>query len=558
MRSFKMKIVVLLALGAGSLFLGAVAHAANPFTSIQFPIAELGNCGDFNACKIYCDDPANADACTAWGEAHGLIQINAQQPPAPSPINEVLANGGGPGGCSSEDACRTYCDDITHIQECVAFGKAHGLLSGKALQQAEKIAALVSQGVQMPGGCTSKASCGAYCSESAHSSECLAFAKKTGLLSGDAAVQAQKFTDLISAGQGPGGCTSPSACQTYCSDPSHQSECASFAQKAGILPPGQGQQMAPMPPGGPGGCDSADSCAAYCNDPANQQTCVDFAKQYGLINQTQAQSIMHGLGNIDMGLNNAPAQVKDCIAQAVGQDTLSQLEQGTAPSIDTAPKIQACFQSFKPQMQQRMQQQLGPGTQACIKNLVGGTALQALENGGTPPDPATAQKIGQCFGNNVPPPPQQNGSFPPGAFASGTPPQNGPLPPWNGEGFPPNNFGSGTPPQNWQQQGSSTGGGMQPPPNGQPYQQPPPGMPPPQYPGNFQQGNQEPMQPPYPQYQQQASGTQPQYQSQPMYPSSSSTLPFPPPPITSSSSSSFNPVTFGAAVFNAFGQLFNR
>src|SRR5437868_4200883 len=40
---------------------------------ITFPIPELGNCADKDACRAYCNDPANMDAFISFAKAHGLM-----------------------------------------------------------------------------------------------------------------------------------------------------------------------------------------------------------------------------------------------------------------------------------------------------------------------------------------------------------------------------------------------------------------------------------------------------------------------------------------------------
>jgi hypothetical protein len=40
---------------------------------ITFPIPELGNCGDKEECKKYCNDPANIPACVKFAKEHGLM-----------------------------------------------------------------------------------------------------------------------------------------------------------------------------------------------------------------------------------------------------------------------------------------------------------------------------------------------------------------------------------------------------------------------------------------------------------------------------------------------------
>ncbi len=539
-------------LSAALFFFAVAVHAENPFAGLTFPVPELGNCADVNACKVYCDDPGNQAACLAYGEAHGLISgsTNAAATSSstgnasPTPggtdngqpsvdISTVLQNGGGPGGCTSQNSCHTYCEDISHLNECMAFGKAHGLLSGNELSQAEKISAALQNGATPPGGCTSKESCQAYCQVAAHIDECVKFGEQAGIIGADESAQAKKFAALLTAGQTPGGCSDKTSCQTYCADPSHQAECQTFAQKMGFTgqPPqgstpgsfqnndqngGPAGQQGPLtgpangPVNGPGGCDSADSCATYCNDPANQNTCITFARDHGFIKDDQAQGAIQSLANIASGLDNQPDTVKQCIQGALGDGGLQVIQSGTAPTLDQITSVKQCFDNNRGAMQTDMQNRINgtPGVKDCIVGAIGQSALDQMENGTGLSDPSAAEKVRQCFtgaapmnGNNNsgqsqqtapagPGGPNQNGSPfppPPAGYSPSNQDQNGPQ-----GNFPPRGSGD----QNY---GPQSGGGnnsyqnMPPnspmPPRGenQPWQQGQGGQ-------NYQPGDQ----PPYP------------------------------------------------------------
>jgi hypothetical protein len=165
-------------------FIAPSAHAAtNPFSSITFPIADLGNCASLSDCKAYCDIADNAQVCTTWGQAHNLIPKAPPTNPTLTAINKALANNPGPGGCTTADACKTYCADTTHQAECIAFAKAHKLIRKEDQQKVDandKLDALIAAGG--PGGCTTRDACKTYCADTTHQAECKAFAMKAGLM----------------------------------------------------------------------------------------------------------------------------------------------------------------------------------------------------------------------------------------------------------------------------------------------------------------------------------------------------------------------------------------
>src|SRR3989344_2106203 len=126
------------------------APPENPEAAIIFPIAELGNCTDKENCKTYCDAPDRAPACIAFAESHGLMKM--EEAKRARTALQAIAEGG-PGGCTDKASCENYCDDVSHIDECIAFGEKHGFVDESKREEAKKVAALLKSGVDLPGGC---------------------------------------------------------------------------------------------------------------------------------------------------------------------------------------------------------------------------------------------------------------------------------------------------------------------------------------------------------------------------------------------------------------------
>ncbi len=57
----------------------AQTTAASPAASIQYPVAELGNCTNETTCRTYCDDTTHTDACLAFAEKHQLMSRDELQ-----------------------------------------------------------------------------------------------------------------------------------------------------------------------------------------------------------------------------------------------------------------------------------------------------------------------------------------------------------------------------------------------------------------------------------------------------------------------------------------------
>ena len=95
------------------------ASAASIF-DITYPIEELGGCASQQECKTYCDDLSNKDSCLAFAEKNGFISKEKVEQAKKMPAS-------GPGGCKSADECRTYCDNSDNEDECLAFAETYGL-----------------------------------------------------------------------------------------------------------------------------------------------------------------------------------------------------------------------------------------------------------------------------------------------------------------------------------------------------------------------------------------------------------------------------------------------
>lgn len=213
--------------------------AAKKF-NVTFPIAELGGCQNFSACRTYCDDVANREQCVSYAKKKGFYK----EEKADSKRQVMVQSAKTELGCDSEQSCRSFCEQESNIQKCAAFAKKNGFESRpqgnpkdqKILQKAKEIL-----------NCDSENSCRAVCEQDVNKEKCSEFAKQTGLGGGIKRV-------------GPGGCNSEESCRSYCEK--NVDECRKFG---GGPPQGFSERK------GPGGCNSEESCKAYCEK--NSQEC---------------------------------------------------------------------------------------------------------------------------------------------------------------------------------------------------------------------------------------------------------------------------------------------
>lgn len=165
-----------------SITLVNAATTATPTENIKFPVVELGSCENAKDCYIYCERSENILKCADFGKKNGII--SAEDATKAHKFLDVLKEGG-PGKCKNQRTCKQYCDETSHIDECLAFAEKHEFISPKQVKEAKAVAKALQDVEKLPGGCKDKKTCEEYCSIGANWSECMEFGKKSGLVSED-------------------------------------------------------------------------------------------------------------------------------------------------------------------------------------------------------------------------------------------------------------------------------------------------------------------------------------------------------------------------------------
>ena len=83
----------------GMILIAGVAFAQED--TITFPIPELGGCTSKEACHTYCEDPANTQACITFAEKNNLMSTEEAK------MARKIGNEKGPGDVSDCSARRT-------------------------------------------------------------------------------------------------------------------------------------------------------------------------------------------------------------------------------------------------------------------------------------------------------------------------------------------------------------------------------------------------------------------------------------------------------------------
>lgn len=338
-------LVCLFILGANFCLSKAKAQT-DPFANLAYPIAELGDCADRGACKAFCANSENRAPCLDFAQAKNLL------PKRDIEIGRKMLDLGeaeGPGGCLGMEECKNYCDEITNLKECIMFAEKNGLLPEEEMREAKKVIAAIDRGLTPP-PCRGKSECDIYCSEASHMEECLSFGEAAGLIPqeelGNAKkmlqaikagvvplpcrgkdecdvfcsspenmaqcmefalaagfmpeqemVQARKMLDVIKQGIKPPNCKGEAECQAYCQEETHFAECVNFAEAMGDMKPEDAERARKTGGKGPGGCKGEAECQNFCNNPENGQACLEFAVMMGEMSQEEAQRILEGNQN---------------------------------------------------------------------------------------------------------------------------------------------------------------------------------------------------------------------------------------------------------------------
>lgn len=394
MKTNKISYIILFA-GLSLLSFVIIQRAFADISDVQFPVAELGNCKSETDCRNYCDKPENTPACLNFAEKNNLMDKSEIET-----ARKFVASGNkGPGGCTSKDSCETYCNDISHIDECVSFAEDNGLIPEEELKEARKVRDAIKRGVKPP-ACTSKKQCDSYCESSEHMEECINFAVEADLMSGEEKENSQKMLQAVKRGIKPPPCRGKEVCDQYCQQPDNMEACMSFAVEAGFMPEAERENAQKMlsaikkgvkPPNcrgkeecdaycqsdehfeecanfaeaagfmdakdaemarktkgkGPGGCKGKEECESFCNNQANQEICFKFAEDNGMIPEEELKKMKEGMGRMREDVNRMPSEAKDCLKSALGEETMNKIQSGElTPGPQLGNAIQDCFQKM--------------------------------------------------------------------------------------------------------------------------------------------------------------------------------------------------------------------
>ncbi|MFA5831462.1 MAG: hypothetical protein WC878_06550 [Candidatus Paceibacterota bacterium] len=399
--------------------------------AIGYPIPELGGCKDRNDCKAFCEKGENMLACVNFAEKKGML--SGEELRVSRVVAEKVAKKETPGGCTTKESCQSFCQGkVENINKCIAFGEELGVIPAGELAEAKKIASALEKGAKMPGACKTKNECENFCAVGSHIDECLNFAEAAGILPPEELAQARKVAPFLKNGETPGQCTNKKDCDAYCEDDSHFEECIGFAEKAGFISAEDSAMAKKVGGKGPGGCKGKDECMAYCNDENNATECASFAKEKGLLTKEQEEDINTGVDRMKAGLDQIPPEAKAeiiaCLENSIGKEKFDRImAKQDMPTQSIGGKIEACFGKIEEIIKAKMMPQgiptgmsggQPPSAEDLMKNIpdnvppemreqIEKQIQQQMPSGGSLPVPPTGYPSGVPM---PPPPPPMNGT----------------------------------------------------------------------------------------------------------------------------------------------------
>ena len=324
-----------------------------------------GKCANLRECQTYCSNEANYDECTKFADKFDLpVEVPDEQ----KDIVAAIEKGDAPGGCTDEVSCRVYCEDVDHLVECVDFVEKFKLASSDELKEMRQMADIKKAGVPFPGNCKTKESCLKYCDNSANAVVCMEFAQKAGFIPKEDAEAVGKILPYLkSGGKLPGGCTTKKSCDAYCESDANTIECVDFAVKAGFMDKEEADIVKKVGGKGPGNCRSREACDSYCKSDANINECVDFAVKAGFISKEDAE--MAKKFGITSGPDNCKSKA-ECEAFCVlpeNQETCfnfakdhGMLSEEDLKNIEEQKKFLESIDKATPEWLACMEKELGP------------------------------------------------------------------------------------------------------------------------------------------------------------------------------------------------------
>ncbi len=222
---------------------------------ITFPIKELGNCANVNACKAYCEVEANRQACTDFAAEKGIGDYKKHQ--------NLLAEAKARLGCDSFESCRNFCEQPENQAKCQELAEKYEPEEFKARKQE-----MIQRAKEFL-GCDSYESCRHFCENEANREKCSSFTEQHAPAEIKDRMQRirQDVTERFKQAGLP--CDSFESCKNYCQDPANRDKCQ-FGGSGG----GQGVERYEIKYEENSSCKTEEECKRWCEQ--NPDKCPGY------------------------------------------------------------------------------------------------------------------------------------------------------------------------------------------------------------------------------------------------------------------------------------------
>jgi len=185
-------------------------------------------CSGPEACDKYCSSSAHMEECMNFGIEAGIM--DEQKQGEAKKVLAAIKRGVKMPACNGPEECDAYCSSAEHMEECINFSVEAGMMPEQDKEKAQKTLEAIKQGIKPP-ACKGEQECQAYCAQESHVEECIKFGEATGMMKPEDAAMMRK-----TGGKGPGGCIGKEACQVFCDNPDNQETCFQFGKDNGMIP----------------------------------------------------------------------------------------------------------------------------------------------------------------------------------------------------------------------------------------------------------------------------------------------------------------------------------
>lgn len=309
-------------------------------------------CNTKESCDIYCSDPEHMEECIEFAVSAGLMLQDELE--EAKKVLAVIKKGVKQPACYSKEECDIYCSEPGHMEECMEFAVAAGFMSPDEAEENKKMFKAIEKGIKPP-ACRGEEECNIYCSQEEHMEECMEFAVAAGLMTTQEAEMSRK-----TGGKGPGDCKSKEECDVFCE--ANIETCFDFAKEHGMISEedlrqteeGKQQLLEEFTNAPPEVKECLNSILSIgLIEKLKAGTAMPSREIGDAMNSCfkiigPPEDMPGGPGVVEtgapVGLENAQVEMVECIRSALGEELFKKLEDSRQmPTPDILERINHCF-----------------------------------------------------------------------------------------------------------------------------------------------------------------------------------------------------------------------